>query len=100
MVKHTIPTFPELLMEELVPIQKSGGKFPYPVGRKAIERFIRNGVRGVRLETALIGNRRFTSTQAIERFLRTSNKLPGENLKLARMSEWDLAETKKQLGIR
>jgi hypothetical protein len=36
---------------------------------KKIHRWRQRGVRGVKLETCLIGGRRFTSQQAIERFV-------------------------------
>jgi hypothetical protein len=61
-----------LLDETLVPIADACNQFPVPVSRGKIERLWRTGTRGVRLETILIGDRRFTSKEAIRRFLENS----------------------------
>ena len=100
MLKNSVTTYPTLLNEELIPIQKSGERFPHPVGRKAIERYFRHGLRGVRLETVLIGNRRFSSVEAIERFLRATNKLPIGSEEMQQMTERELRSAKNQAGIR
>ena len=64
---------PDLLTQDLIPMSKAGKKFPVPVGRSTVERWARIGVTcggyRVRLETVRIGGKRFTSTEAIIRFL-------------------------------
>ena len=100
MIKNTIPTYPALLDEEIVPIQRAGSFFPYPVGRKAIERYFRHGIRGVRLETVLIGGRRFSSQEAIFRFLEATNKMPNDEEAIRPMSAVELSVAKTQTSIR
>lgn len=100
MLKNSVITYPALLNENLTKIQDAGGSFPYPVGRKAIERYFRHGVRGVKLETVLIGNRRFTSTEAIERFLRATNKPPAGHEGPQRMTTPELNAAKNHIGLR
>jgi hypothetical protein len=85
---YTIPGSISLIDETLIPIRFAGGEFPVPVSPAKIERMWREGARGVRLETMLVGNRRYTSKEAIRRFLensqnnqeavvsQTSNQLP------------------------
>lgn len=100
MLKNSVITYPALLNETLTTIQTAGDSFPYPVGRKAVERYFRHGIRGVRLETVLIGNRRFTSTEAIERFLRATNKPPAGHEGPHRMTAPELNVAKNQTGLR
>lgn len=38
-------------------------------------RWSRKGVQGVKLETVLVGGRRFTSLEAIDRFIRRRNQM-------------------------
>lgn len=100
MKNSRVVTNPALFDETLVPIQKAGAAFPYPVGRKAVERYFRHGVRGVYLETVLIGNRRFSSHEAIRRFLQTTNKQASGQEETIRMTEHELQSAKRQVGLR
>ena len=66
---------PRLLDEELVTLREACSLFP---GRKklspgVIQQWRLNGVFGIRLETMLIGGRRYTSREAIGRFLEAIN---------------------------
>lgn len=97
-MQNTIETNPALASENLVPINSAGKMFPYPVGRTALERWMRHGVRGVRLESILIGNRRFTSKEAIERFIQKTNEQHYSN-GTARMSPGELFLRKQELGL-
>lgn len=67
----TIFDTPNLLGEQpLLDLTQAAREFPVSCSRSAIERWIRVGVRdGIRLETVCVGNRRFTTKPAIERFL-------------------------------
>jgi len=67
---------PDLLHETLIPIAKVGKHFPKPVAPGTTIRFSTKGVGGIRLETARIGSRRFSSLEAIERFLIAQNQAP------------------------
>jgi len=71
-VFNTVPGSPSLIDETLIPISEACHKFPVPISRAKIERLWRTGARGARLETMLIGNRRYTSKEAIRRFLENS----------------------------
>ena len=61
---------PEILGESLIDLTEAT-KYLFPVkcSRATIERWVRRGSRGIRLETVLIANRRYTSKQAVQRFL-------------------------------
>ncbi|MGL6195486.1 MAG: DUF1580 domain-containing protein [Thermoguttaceae bacterium] len=98
---NIVKTNPELINEMLIPVKKVGDSFPYPVGRKAVERFIRSGVRGVQLETVLIGSRRFSSKQAIERFVRETNRTKTEEVnQTTRMTAHELEQAKLNVGLK
>ena len=61
--------------EELIPIATAAQLFPgKPVCIQTMHRWRLKGVRGVKLETLLIGGLRYTSKQAIERFIIAQNQ--------------------------
>lgn len=61
--------------EELIPIATAAQLFPgKPVCIQTMHRWRLNGVRGVKLETLLIGGLRYTSKEAIERFIHAQNQ--------------------------
>lgn len=55
--------------ETLVPINAAPSHIPTRPHVATVWRWIQRGVRGVRLDTVLIGGKRFTSTEAIARFI-------------------------------
>ena len=61
---------PGILDETLLPISDACKHFPVPCSRQAVERWLRTGSRGIVLESVSICGRRYTSRQAIERFIR------------------------------
>ena len=61
---------PEILDETLLTLTEACRYFPVRCSRPAVERWIRQGSRGVVLESALVCGKRYTSKQAIDRFLR------------------------------
>ena len=65
-----------ILGETLVSLKDACGLVPgrKKLGLPTIQRWRRDGVRGVRLETTLVAGRRFTSREAIERFLESVNR--------------------------
>ncbi len=95
---NTIESNPALVSESLVPVNKAGVLFPCPVGRTALERWMRSGVRGVRLESLLIGSRRFTSKEAIARFIEQTNE-PRDTTSRVRRSPAELQAKKLELGL-
>ena len=61
--------------ENLIPIARAGedDRLIRTIGRvteKTIRRWAARGVRGRRLESVVVGGRRYTSSEAIERFIR------------------------------
>lgn len=60
---------PRVLDEEPISLTEACRAFPRKCSRSTLERWIREGTRGVRLESAVMGNQRFTSKKAIKRFL-------------------------------
>lgn len=61
--------------EVLVPFASAGGAFPgnRTPSQATLHRWRLKGVRGVRLETILIGGLRYTSKEAISRFIASQN---------------------------
>jgi len=70
MASKVILDSPELLGESLVSLTAACGLFPVRCSRPAIERWTRKGSRGTTLETILICGKRYTSKEAIDRFVR------------------------------
>lgn len=64
----TVGTAP-LAGEDLVPVNQAAGLFPVRPAPATLWRWILRGSRGVRLETLMIGGRRFTSRAAVARFI-------------------------------
>ena len=94
--------------EELVQLYKAHKSFPYDVSPATVQRYFRRGIitpnGHFRLETVSCGNKRFTSLEAIERFLRVQQ---GENavqtMSIPTSSGMTAAERKremKRLGLR
>ena len=75
---------PEILGESLINLTEATKHlFPVKCSRATIERWVRRGSRGVRLETVLIANRRYTSKQALQRFLANQQYTEPEKAELA-----------------
>lgn len=60
--------------------------------------WVRRGTRGVRLESTLVGGRRYTSKEALSRFLKRVNREPQP--KRTRKTESVRAEALKRLGVK
>lgn len=60
--------------------------------------WVRRGTRGVRLESTLVGGRRFTSKEALSRFLKRVNREPQS--KRTRKTASVRAEALKRLGVK
>src|SRR5579871_3728719 len=60
----------DIAKESLVPIADAPSEIPGKPHLATVYRWWQRGVRGgIKLETALVGNRRFTSHEAIQRFV-------------------------------
>lgn len=58
----------DLETESLVAVSEVPRELPRRVHVSSVWRWIKNGVRGVPLETILVGGRRYTSREALARF--------------------------------
>jgi hypothetical protein len=74
----TIEENSALADETLIAMRAACSEFPVKISRACLERLIRKGTRGVRLETIFIANRRYTSREAIRRFIERSQNAPHE----------------------
>lgn len=68
----------DLQQETIVPLAKASKSFPTSPSRSTLERWVRKGVRGRTLEVAWIGGQRYTSEEAITRFLEAGAALSGD----------------------
>jgi hypothetical protein len=94
---------PKLLTETpLLDLTEATKKFPVRCSRSSIERWVRRGARGVQLETILVGNRRFTTEAAIERFLVGQQQTLPEQSRIEprrNLSKKEIAEASKRFGL-
>ncbi len=78
---------------------------PKGVHLSTLYRWFQHGIRGIRLETAMIGGKRVTSEEALDRFFRcTSESSGGVNATsslsvISRQRQCDAAERLKAAGI-
>jgi len=70
MASKVILDSPGLLEESLVTLAEACRCFPVRCSRPTMERWVRRGSRGTILESILICGKRYTSREAIDRFLR------------------------------
>ena len=59
--------------EDLIPFELAGNEIPGHPSRCTLFRWAFKGVRGSKLETMLCGNKRFTSREAVGRFIAAQN---------------------------
>jgi len=95
---------PALADETLLPVAKANEAFPVEVSQKWVETMIHKGTRGIRLESILIGHRRYTSKEAIRRFIVATQGTPKPKTTThpplqQRMSEEERKKARKRLGI-
>jgi hypothetical protein len=63
----------DILSESIVPLSEVSSLIPTHPSYSAVYRWHRDGIRGVHLETVLIGGSICTSREALQRFLRDTN---------------------------
>ncbi|MDR1958499.1 MAG: DUF1580 domain-containing protein [Planctomycetaceae bacterium] len=68
-MSQSIVESPALAGETLVPLKDAGKHFPVPVSKSYLQNAIRKGRGGVRLETIYLAGRRYTSEEAVDRFI-------------------------------
>jgi hypothetical protein len=64
----------DIANEHLRPLSKASAEVPGRPHTSTVVRWARHGVRGVKLESVAIGGRRFTSAEAVARFLSRLNE--------------------------
>jgi len=64
--------------DELLSLPAAAKLLPGRPHAATLYRWTRRGVRGVRLETVLIAGRRYTSREALDRFIATTSAADGE----------------------
>jgi len=63
---------PDILDEDMLPLTDAAKELPDRPHCGTLHRWRTRGIRGVKLEAALIGGRWFTSRQALRRFVRNT----------------------------
>ena len=100
-VLSNIREYPALANETLVPLSKLGEYYPVPISRPSIERLWRKGRFGIRLETIFLNGRRYSSIQAIERYIertqRTGDEAP--SVPTASMPKRDLDAARQKYNL-
>ena len=104
MASKMIFDYPALLEEvPLLDLTQATKSFPIRRSRATLERWIRRGVRGIQLETVLIGNRRFTTEPALRRFLLAQQHTEPEHArtesKQSNLSSKEIAEASRRFGL-
>ena len=101
MASKTIFDSPALLEETLVPLTAACKYFPVKCSRASIERWARKGSRTATLETILLGGRRYTSREAIKRFVRAQLQTEAERPALTRgtMSKKDVETAARRFKL-
>ena len=101
MASKVIFDSPQLLDETLVSLTEAGECFPVHTARSTVERWIRLGSRGVILESIYFGGKRYTSKEAIERFVRSQLHVEADRpvTKHGSMSKRELEEKTRKYGL-
>ena len=91
---------PALLDESLVLLTGASKYFPGNPSKSAVQRWLRRGSRGAVLETVLVCGKRYTSIEAISRFLRSQLRTEAERPAPTRtMSKNDIAAAARRFGL-
>ena len=101
MVSKIIMDSPELLGETLVSLTEACKCFPIACSRSALERWIRKGIRGIVLESLFLCGKRFTSKEAIDRFVRNQLQVEPKRAepKRGNKSKQEIAEASKKYKL-
>ena len=91
----------QILDEDLITLTEACRCFPVRCSRAAIERWVRQGSRGIVLQSALLCGRRYTSREAIERFIRGQLRVEADQPepKKGNMSKEELVSACQKYGL-
>ena len=101
-MSKTIFDFPELLDETLLSVTAACKHPLLQCSRASLERWFRKGARGIVLESILICGKRYTSKEAIDRFVRGQLQVEAEKARpepSKSMSKKQLAEASRRFGL-
>ena len=102
-MSKSILDYIELLEESLVSLTEAPKYFPGGrPSRASLERWVRRGVRGVKLQTVIICGRRYTSREGIDRFIRAQLQVEPQSTRLEpvkSMSKTELAEATRKYNL-
>jgi hypothetical protein len=91
---------PGLLDESLLSLAAACKEFPMKCSRSTLERWVRRGSRGTILETVLIGGKRYTSRESIDRFIHGQLQVEAEHSAPKRsMSKREIATAARRFGL-
>jgi len=102
MASKIILDAPGLLEEQLITLTEACKEFPRKAARPTLERWARRGSRGTVLETILVCGKRYTSKEAVARFIRNQLQTEPERESAPRqrgMSQREIAEASKKFGL-
>jgi hypothetical protein len=92
----------DIVNEQLVSLAEASKLVPGRPHISSIFRWMGNGVRGVKLESCLLGGRRYTSVEALERFAaRTTAAAEGHSLptRTSKQREQAIQKAERELGV-
>ena len=100
MTSRTIFDTPDLLDETLVALNVACKCFPVACSRSALERWIRRN-RDIALESVLVCGKRYTSKEAIDRFVRNQLRTEPERSvpKRGNKSKKEIEEASRKFGL-
>ncbi|NLF67444.1 MAG: DUF1580 domain-containing protein [Candidatus Anammoximicrobium sp.] len=93
----------DISRESLLTLTEAAKTLPTRPAISSLHRWRLRGVRGVKLETALLGGRRVTSREALERFAAAvTNAAEGDPapVRTPRQRAQEIAAAERKLGIR
>ena len=100
MASRMIFDVPALLDESLVLLTGASKYFPGNPSQSAVQRWMRRGSRGTVLETVLVCGKRYTSKEAISRFLRGQLQVEaGKSAPTRTMSKKDVEAAARKFGL-
>lgn len=88
-------------VETLLTLSQAARSLPSRPHWSTLQRWRVAGIRGVKLETCLIGGRRFTSAEALERFCNSTTAAANgepQPVRTPRQRERDMARAEQELG--
>jgi hypothetical protein len=94
-----IENYPQLLDETLIPVKQTASLLPVPKSIPTINHWITTGCYGKKLQTVKIGGRRYTSKEALSRFLSDNSNTTTLELPPKPMPDTLLNIKAKKLGL-